>query len=69
MAKLTKRQTEVLQLIQDQMSAIRTQINVIERNEKIDPETRRQRINQLMTTYDKIARQGYKVLEAAGIER
>ena len=58
-----------LRKIQDQMSAIRTQINVIERNEKIDPETRRQRINQLMTTYDKIARQGYKVLEAAGIER
>jgi len=58
-----------LRKIQDQMSAIRTQINVIERNEKIDPETRRQRINQLMTTYDKVARQGYKVLEAAGIER
>ena len=58
-----------LRKIQDQMSAIRTQINVIERNERIDPETRRQRINQLMTTYDKVARQGYKVLEAAGIER
>ena len=58
-----------LRKIQDQMSTIRTQINVIERNEKIDPETRRQRINQLMTTYDKVARQGYKVLEAAGIER
>jgi hypothetical protein len=58
-----------LRKIQDQMSAIRSQINVIERNEKIDPETRRQKINELMGVYDKIARQGYKVLEAVGIER
>jgi len=58
-----------LRKIQDQMSAIRSQMNVIERNERLDPETRRQKINELMGVYDKIARQGYKVAEAAGIER
>jgi hypothetical protein len=58
-----------LRKIQDQMSAIRSQMKVIERNERLDPETRRQKINELMGVYDKIARQGYKVAEAAGIER
>jgi hypothetical protein len=58
-----------LRKIQDQMSAIRAQMKVIERNERIDPETRRQKINELMGVYDRIARQGYKVAEAAGIER
>jgi hypothetical protein len=58
-----------LRKIQDQMAAIRSQINVIERNERIDPETRRQKINELMGIYDRVARQGYKVAEAAGIER
>lgn len=58
-----------LRKIQDQMSAIRAQMNVIERNERLDPETRRQKINELMGVYDRVARQGYKVAEAAGIER
>lgn len=58
-----------LRKIQDQMANVRRQINVIRNNEKLDPEVRRDRINELMLTYDKIARQGYKVLEAAGIER
>lgn len=58
-----------LRKIQDQMANVRRQINIIKNNEKLDPEVRRDRINELMLTYDKIARQGYKVLEAAGIER
>lgn len=58
-----------LRKIQDQMATVRRQINVIRNNEKLDPEVRRDRINQLMLTYDQIARRGYKVLEAAGIER
>ena len=58
-----------LRKIQDQMSAIRAQMKVIERNERIDPETRRQKINELMGVYDRIARQGYKVAETAKIER
>jgi hypothetical protein len=58
-----------LRKIQDQMSAIRAQMNVIERNERLDPETRRQKINELMGVYDRVARQGYKVAEAAKIER
>jgi len=58
-----------LRKIQDQMANVRRQINIIKNNEKLDPEVRRDRINELTVTYDKIARQGYKVLEAAGIER
>ena len=51
------------------MANVRRQINIIKNNEKLDPEVRRDRINQLMLTYDQIAKRGYKVLEAAGIER
>jgi hypothetical protein len=58
-----------LRKIQDQMANIRRQVNIIKNNEKLDPEVRRDRINELMGVYDRIARQGYKVLEAAGIER
>jgi hypothetical protein len=58
-----------LRKIQDQMANIRRQVNIIKNNEKLDPEVRRDRINELMGVYDRIARQGYKVAEAAGIER
>jgi hypothetical protein len=58
-----------LRKIQDQMANIRRQVNIIKNNEKLDPEVRRDRINELMTVYDKVARQGYKVLESAKIER
>jgi Large polyvalent protein associated domain 38 len=58
-----------LRKVQEQMANIRRQINIIKNNEKLDPEVRRDRINELMTVYDKVARQGYKVVEAAKIER
>jgi hypothetical protein len=58
-----------LRKVQEQMANIRRQINVIRNNEKLDPEVRRDRINELMTVYDRVARQGYKVVEAAKIQR
>ena len=51
------------------MAKIRTAINYYENNNKMDPEERRQRINELQTTYDRVAQQGYKIAAAAGISR
>jgi hypothetical protein len=58
-----------LRRVQDQMAKIRTAINYYENNNKMDPEERRQRINELQTTYDRVAQQGYKIATAAGISR
>ena len=58
-----------LRRVQDQMAKIRTAINYYENNNKMDPEERRQRINELQTTYDRVAQQGYKIAAAAGISR
>jgi hypothetical protein len=58
-----------LRRIQDQMGKIRSRINQIKADYDRDPEERREEINKLQTMYDTVARQGYKVIEAAGIER
>ena len=58
-----------LRRIQEQMARIRSRINQIKVDYDRDPEDRRDEINKLQGMYDKVARQGYQVLEAAGIER
>jgi hypothetical protein len=58
-----------LRRIQDQMGKIRARINQIKSDYDRDPEERREEINRLQTMYDQVARQGYTVLEGAGIER
>lgn len=58
-----------LRSVQERMAKIRSRINQIKADYDRDPEERRDEINKLQTMYDTVARQGYKVLEAAGIER
>jgi hypothetical protein len=58
-----------LRRIQDQMAQVRSQINILKRDYEGDPEERRQKINQLQKIYDQVARQGYRVMEAAGVSR
>lgn len=58
-----------LRRVQEQMAKIRSRINQIKADYDRDPEDRRDEINKLQTMYDKVAKQGYQVLEAAGIER
>lgn len=58
-----------LRRVQEQMAKIRSRINQIKADYDRDPEERRDEINRLQTMYDGVARQGYKVLESAGIER
>ena len=55
--------------IQDNMSKIRQRVNQIEESKGMDPETKRVQINKLMEMYDKVAQQGYRVAEKAGISR
>jgi hypothetical protein len=55
--------------IGDNMAKIRNSIKTIEANEKIDPDVRRDKINQLQEQYDRVAKMGYVALQRAGIER
>jgi len=57
-----------LRTIQDQMSKIRNQMEVV-KNQKGDPEARREKINQLQESYDRMAQNGRKVADKLGIER
>lgn len=58
-----------LRKIQTQLSAISNQAKLIKNNEKIDPEVRLQRVNELMVTYDKVAQQMNQVLRATQLDR
>jgi len=58
-----------LRRIQDQMAQVRSQINILKRDYEGDPEERREKINRLQKLYDQVARQGYKVMESAGVSR
>jgi hypothetical protein len=58
-----------LRRIQDQMAQVRSQINILKRDYEGDPEDRREKINRLQKIYDQVARQGYRVMEAAGVSR
>jgi len=55
--------------VQENMSKIRQRINQIEESKGMDPETKRVQINKLMEMYDKVAQQGYRISEKAGISR
>jgi hypothetical protein len=55
--------------IQSQMTNLRTQMKVIDQNQKMDPEIRRQRLNDLQTVYERLALQGEKIATAMKIER
>ena len=57
-----------LRKIQDQMSKIRNQMEYI-RNQKGDPEVRREKINQLQESYDRMARNGKVVADKLGIKQ
>ena len=59
----------ILRKIQTQMTNIHAQINMVKNNQRMSPDERRDRINQLELNLDKVARQGYKVAESAGINR
>jgi hypothetical protein len=58
-----------LRKIQSQMTNIHAQINMIQNNQKLDPEERRIRVNQLEQNLDKVARQGYKIADSLGLNR
>ena len=58
-----------LRRIQTQMTNIHAAINQIKMNERMSPEARRDKINQLEFQLDRAARQGYKIAESAGINR
>lgn len=53
----------------DQMAKIRAQINRVKEDVNRTSENKREEINRLQTIYDRVARQGYKIAESAGIER
>jgi len=59
----------ILRKIQTQMTNIHAQINMVQNNQRMSPDERRDRINQLEQNLDKVARQGYKVAQSAGIDR
>ena len=59
----------ILRKIQTQMTNIHAQINMVQNNQRMSPDERRDRINQLEQNLDKVARQGYKVAQSAGINR
>ena len=58
-----------LRKIQTQLANIQKQAQLIKNNEKIDPDVRMQRYNQMMTMYDKVAQQMNKVLAATKLEK
>jgi Large polyvalent protein associated domain 38 len=55
--------------IGDQMAKVRAEINRIKDDPNRTSEAKKDEINRLQIVYDRIARQGYKVAEAAGVSR
>jgi hypothetical protein len=53
----------------EQMAKVRAEINRIKADTNRTGAAKQEEINRLQIVYDRIARQGYKVAEAAGIER
>lgn len=58
-----------LRKIQTQLTNISNQVKLIKNNEKLDPEVRLQRVNALMSTYDKVAKQMNVVLRASNLDK
>ena len=59
----------VLRGIQSQMTNLRTQMKLIDQNQNMPPEARRERLNELQITYERLAMQGEKIATAMKIER
>jgi hypothetical protein len=59
----------ILRGIQGQMTALRVQMKMIDKNQNMDPELRRERLNSLQQTYEKLALQGDNIAKAMKIER
>jgi len=55
--------------IQSQMTNLRTQMKVIDNNQSMPPEARRQKLNELQTVYERLALQGERIATAMKIER
>ena len=55
--------------IQSQMTNLRTQMKLIDQNQNMPPEARRERLNQLQTVYENLAMQGDKLATAMKLER
>jgi hypothetical protein len=53
----------------EQMAKVRAEINRIKGDVNRTGQSKQEEINRLQGVYDRIARQGYKIAEAAGIER
>ena len=58
-----------LRRVQEQMAKIRANMNIIEQNQKVDPDTRRDEINRLQTIYDRVARQGVALADKLELPR
>jgi hypothetical protein len=58
-----------LRRVQEQMAKIRANMNFIEKNQKLDPDTRRDEINRLQLMYDRVARQGVSLADQLQIPR
>jgi len=55
--------------IQSQMTNLRTQMKLIDQNQNMPPEARRERLNELQTVYERLAMQGDKLATAMKLER
>jgi hypothetical protein len=58
-----------LRRVQEQMAKIRASMNFIEKNQKLDPDTRRDEINRLQLMYDRVARQGVSLADQLQLSR
>ena len=58
-----------LRRVQEQMAKIRANMNFIEKNQKLDPDTRRDEINRLQLMYDRVARQGVSLADQLQLPR
>lgn len=58
-----------LRKVGEQMTKLRKAINFYKENQDIDPEERRRKINELTQIYNDIAKNGYVIADAIGVER
>jgi len=58
-----------LRRVQEQMAKIRANMNFVEKNQSIDPDTRRDEINRLQLMYDRVARQGVTLADQLQLPR
>jgi len=58
-----------LRQIGSKMTELRTQMNLIDKNQTMDPEVRREKINALQKIYEQLAGQGEKIANQVNINR